>query len=942
MHVPFLHEELVDREQQNQRLRELYDECVNDTCQAAVISGPIACGKTSLLFQFADWAAQSGAIVLSATASRSERMLPLGVIDQLIYSNTRRTDAGERISHILADVLADSWHNAMLGDDEQQNAQALRRLCGLILGLTELAPVVLAVDDVQHADLPSQQCLASLILRLRGSRSLLLITENGSEEPSEPLVQAGLRRGRHGRSIEVGPLSRSAVAQLLARHPGLDDPLLAQDAYSLTGGNPALLRALIEDLLPPVPALPAPTAALKPGPAFAEAFRACLSRAEATALRVAQGLAVLGERGRPEVLPRLLDLAASTVDQATELLDQARLLGGGRFRHPAARNAVLAGMEPGELAAMHAVAAQLMHRAGEPAITVSHHLTRADRVESRWGVAVLMEAAEQALAAGHIEHALLCLRASEEFYEDMDENRQAEILNVLCRAKGRVDPAELVRHLPVLLAAERDGRLDLTQCASLVHDLLWHDRPEQALEILERLCESWVSSGAEAHSTLDSAVLWAVYSFPAQADQARKCWARLGHAATADGSDPLGDTATSAVLAAAAIENVMVGGRLDTVVTLATRALELIPAEEDSLAPAVVALSVLLHTDRTETAATWCDTMLAGERTSRVAMWQAMLFATRAEAALLRGELRAAQSSALKALDTISAQGWGSALGGVLATLILTSIEFCDHDAAAGFLNLAQPAGMMRTPFGVKYVHARGSYFLATGRIHAAQSDFRLCAELVADFGLDLPGLVPWRTSLAQAHLAAQEPDRARQLASEQLRLLGDCQSRLRGLSLRVLASASEPKNRLPLLREAVELLRAGGDRLETARAHADIGDALRDNGEANRARLAQRTAHSIATCCQALSLLRRLDQRERDSAGQSDGSTRSASAGSSSTELTEAERRVAELAALGHTNVEIACSLYVTVSTVEQHLTRVYRKLGFTRRTDVPRRPAT
>ncbi|MEY9968292.1 DNA-binding NarL/FixJ family response regulator, partial [Streptacidiphilus sp. MAP12-16] len=52
---------------------------------------------------------------------------------------------------------------------------------------------------------------------------------------------------------------------------------------------------------------------------------------------------------------------------------------------------------------------------------------------------------------------------------------------------------------------------------------------------------------------------------------------------------------------------------------------------------------------------------------------------------------------------------------------------------------------------------------------------------------------------------------------------------------------------------------------------------------------------------------------------------------------LSSAERRVASLAALGHTNREIARDLFITVSTVEQHLTRVYRKLNVTRRSDLP-----
>ncbi|MCC4316772.1 helix-turn-helix transcriptional regulator [Streptomyces malaysiensis subsp. malaysiensis] len=52
---------------------------------------------------------------------------------------------------------------------------------------------------------------------------------------------------------------------------------------------------------------------------------------------------------------------------------------------------------------------------------------------------------------------------------------------------------------------------------------------------------------------------------------------------------------------------------------------------------------------------------------------------------------------------------------------------------------------------------------------------------------------------------------------------------------------------------------------------------------------------------------------------------------------LTEAEVRIAVLAAHGNTNREIASKLFVTVSTVEQHLTRIYRKLNVKRRRDLP-----
>lgn len=51
---------------------------------------------------------------------------------------------------------------------------------------------------------------------------------------------------------------------------------------------------------------------------------------------------------------------------------------------------------------------------------------------------------------------------------------------------------------------------------------------------------------------------------------------------------------------------------------------------------------------------------------------------------------------------------------------------------------------------------------------------------------------------------------------------------------------------------------------------------------------------------------------------------------------LTDAERKVAVLAARGSTNRAIAARLYVTPSTVEQHLTRVYRKLRVASRTEL------
>ncbi len=61
-----------------------------------------------------------------------------------------------------------------------------------------------------------------------------------------------------------------------------------------------------------------------------------------------------------------------------------------------------------------------------------------------------------------------------------------------------------------------------------------------------------------------------------------------------------------------------------------------------------------------------------------------------------------------------------------------------------------------------------------------------------------------------------------------------------------------------------------------------------------------------------------------------------------SSGELSETQRRVAELVAGGLSNKEVAAKLFITVRTVEANLSNVYAKLGIRSRTELASRLAS
>lgn len=346
-----------------------------------------------------------------------------------------------------------------------------------------------------------------------------------------------------------------------------------------------------------------------------------------------------------------------------------------------------------------------------------------------------------------------------------------------------------------------------------------------------------------------------------------------------------------------------------------------------------LALSVLICAGRPGSAANWCDRLNDPATPRRSPVHTATLAAMRAEVAIRQGDLKAGADHARQALTHLPPKAWGVAIGLPLGSLVLAVTRTGDYDEAAKRLTHSATDAMFRSRYGLHYLDARGHFHLATNHPHAALADFLSCGELMRAWGLDASALIPWRTGAAEAWLRLGNPDQAKRLVYDELTRAGADNPRARGSALRLLAALGPVSRQPELLTEALDLLEDCGDGYEQARVLVDLCRSYHALDEHRRARMVFRRAWHVTKLCNAAPLSKELMAASSDFGG-----FETAPVGADGiTSLTGSERRVAALAVMGCTNREIAGKLHITASTVEQHLTRVYRKLNVKRRKDLP-----
>ncbi|MFC6082609.1 helix-turn-helix transcriptional regulator [Sphaerisporangium aureirubrum] len=917
---------LIERHEALTSLEGLVTSAVGGKGRVALVSGTVATGKSELLHSLAERAVDLGALPITATASLAERDLPLGVFGQLVQDAPLVLEERDRAMALLEEGARTVMSSGPEADTlNQVDAQIVHALCTVLLELSERHPLMIVVDDVHHADRPSLLCLAYLSRRVRFAPIIAMFSHSDHGRSAESSFATELMRYPHCHDVRLGPLSPAGVTELVTARLGAEAATRhAAEWYEYGGGNPLLTAGLIEDHRRAVRSAGGEAPAeLVPGDGYGQAVLACLRRADPRMMRVAWGLAVLGDPGQ---LDQLLEVGQEYVGRELHSLDLAGLLSGGRFRHESARVAVLAELGPGERGRLHRRAAGLAYGTGGSTTLVADHLLHADEVLEPWAIEVLEDAARHALRDGRVEPAVDYLRLA--WRVCTDERQRVKITTALMRAEWRINPSTPTGHFPELTDALRRGHLRGSDAVVLAKAFLWHGRFEDARDVLGRLNEAGKEPDPETVTELVIARPWLRCTYTPFLSHLRQTTGEQSRGAILSvAADRRLESAIAlaAVLTrgprqefAGAVERILRGSRLDEV-------------SMDTVENALLALT---YGGRPDKAAPWCDVFIDEASTRHAPSRRARLSAIRAEIAFRMGDMLGAEFHARLGLDTIPLSGWGVAVGGPLAGLVLASTAMGRFDTVSDLLDQPVPDAMFQTRWGLHYLHARGRYSLATGYAQLALRDFQRCGELMGTWNLDVPGLVPWRVEAAEACLRLRRPDQARRLAEDQIRRCASSSPRVHGMAMRLLAATSDLRHRPMLLRQAGDLLQSGGDRYELARVLYDLHETFHALGEYRRAAMIAGRARAVAQECHADPLTRALS---RDTEANALPLPAASADNDDTSVLSDAQRRVAVLAAAGYTNREIADKLYITVSTVEQHLTRTYRKLNIASRAELP-----
>ena len=388
-----------------------------------------------------------------------------------------------------------------------------------------------------------------------------------------------------------------------------------------------------------------------------------------------------------------------------------------------------------------------------------------------------------------------------------------------------------------------------------------------------------------------------------------------------------------ALLAHLALQFTLRGEPAERIRDLANRSLAADPLIDPAThgMPLGLVVQALCCVDEIRAAETATDQAITAARQHGSVLAYALVSYHRAIPRYHRGALLDALAD-IDQVHMVREEGWVGADGWTAQLSTRIHLERDDRTAARRSIELA--AGV--SPDSIDYpvaLYGRAELALADDQPAVALTAALTSGQLLAgDFGIDHPGLFPWRCTAALAAHRLGDSHQADELAHQALD-----QARLFGVprplahALRTAAHLNPGPIGLAALVEALDVLEGTPALLEHTAVLVDLGTAQRQVRDKPAALKTLRRGYAQADALQLTALNTRA-RRQLHALGSRPRRAALSGAGA----LTPTERRVADLASSGLANSEVAQALFVTPKTIETHLANAYRKLGIASRREL------
>jgi DNA-binding CsgD family transcriptional regulator len=929
---------LLERDAQVAALEALTDAARSGGGRFAVIEGSAGIGKTRLLAEARAIAGAAGMRVLVARGGELESEFAYGIVRQLFEPLLASASPELRADLLsgpagLVEQLFGTAELAASQDAPAEGSFALQHgLYWLAANVAFQQPTLLAIDDLYWADSPSLRWLLYLTRRLEGVPLLVAAATRPPEgESRNPVLVAELVADPEAAAIRPEPLGRASIAMLARELHGLEpDEAFCAALETATGGNPLFVGAVLdafarEGTSPTAEFVPRLLEIGAQGVARVVGLR--LARLAPEALALLRAASILGDGTELRHAAALAGVEAGELGPAAAALARLDLLRREdplEFFHSVVRSAVYETLDVVERDAAHRSAAELLLKAGAPPESAAAHLLRVAPQADAFVVSTLRQAAERSLARGAAEAAVGYLTRALE--EQSDPAARVEVLVELGLAERRTDGPAAADHLRAGLELLADRSRRGAVALEFGRALWFTDRIGEALAVFEQaLDEVDRKQDPDLYelllAELISSAWWDAQTYPI----AKVAISELD-------LDALhGGLGSEILLGTMAHYEYQVGLDRELAVELARRAL----APGNLLASGSLAFyyaaMVLPQSGLLDEAVSILDQAVARARRRGDVLNVAFMSMFRGYCQTRRGDLRAAVADLREALDLCVAHGMLVAWPYSIGFLAHALLELGEADEAMRVIDqgdFPERLPLNQVPL-VWFRLSRGRLRIETGSPERGVEELLQVGETVRLVPFDNPSSVPWRSWAAEGLRLLDRNEEARALAEEELvlaRRWGDPYAI--GASLRVLGRVEGGKTGIGLLREAVELLAGSEARLEHARALVDLGAALRRANQRTEARERLREGVDLARTVGALGLAERANEEIAAT-----GARPRKILQTGLDALTASERRVAQLAADGMSNKEIAQTLFVTIKTVEMHLSGAYRKLEISSR---------